>query len=169
MATEAAAAQSEPCSAVAPAVAVHQDHIHDSPDGTEHGKNQDQQQPQFLHSPPDSNNTVKSDATDSELSDLDDVAFSSDAIRPQSSKEDEGPASQQADVSPPTANNVNDVPEQDQEQEEDIGEILPDDWSGAVPIFKPTWDQFHNFNRFVCFPILQLLCKPWLTRLKSDG
>ena len=81
-------------------------------------------QPVFLHSPPDSHNTHKSDATDSELSDLDEEPILSDAPMPASASDD-----------------VND--------EEDIGEVLPDHWSGSVPVFKPTMHQFKDFKRFV--------------------
>ncbi|KAH0426790.1 JmjC domain-containing protein [Colletotrichum camelliae] len=77
--------------------------------------------PAFLHSPPDSNNAPKSDGSDSELSDLDD-----DAV--------EAP------------------PKQDEAQpevEDDIGEVLPDHWSGTVPVFKPTMHQFKDFKLFM--------------------
>ncbi|KAL0940367.1 jumonji family transcription [Colletotrichum truncatum] len=75
--------------------------------------------PAFLHSPPDSNNAPKSDASDSELSDLDDDA-----------------------VEPP--------PKQDEaEVEDDIGEVVPDHWSGTVPVFKPTMHQFKDFKLFM--------------------
>jgi hypothetical protein len=189
MATEAVvASQRQACSAAAQPAAIHRDSVHVGADGAEPGKTQDQQQPQFLHSPPDSNNTVKSDATDSELSDLDDddVAFSSDAIQPpKSPKMDDQHSSYHADESQPQADNVKDEekPEQGrgrpqeqeqeqepkqgqgQEQEEDIDEVLPDHWSGAVPIFKPTSDQFKDFNRFVRPHKLGFPCKPWLTRV----
>jgi hypothetical protein len=101
----------------------------------------------FLHSPPYSNNATKSDASDSELSDLDDEAFLADApplprpelaqAEPQPQPTDEQPASQ---------------PEQNQEPEEDIGEVLPAEWSGKVPIFRPTMHQFKDFTRFVSWP-----------------
>ncbi|XP_044723912.1 jmjC domain, hydroxylase domain-containing protein [Hirsutella rhossiliensis] len=78
--------------------------------------------PAFLYSPPDSNDAAKTDATDSELSDLDDE-----------------PANK------PT--------EADQEKEDhdhdDIGEVLPDHWSGNVPVFRPTMHQFKDFERFM--------------------
>ncbi|KAH6977008.1 hypothetical protein BKA56DRAFT_522227 [Ilyonectria sp. MPI-CAGE-AT-0026] len=76
----------------------------------------------FLHSPPDSNNTVKSDASDSELSELDEEPILSDAPVP-----------------PPASDDGQD----------DIGEVLPDHWSGTVPVFKPTMDQFKDFKRFM--------------------
>ena len=92
--------------------------------------------PTGLHSPPDSNNAAKLDGSDSELSDIDDM--------------DEPLKS----ATPP-----------DTEPVDDIGEVLPADWSGAVPIFKPTMHQFKDFKRFVwLFPnIPQALCTTnWL-------
>lgn len=86
---------------------------------------QAQAQASFLHSPPDSNNTVKSDASDSELSELDEEPILSDAPMP-----------------PPASDDGQD----------DIGEVLPDHWSGTVPVFKPTMDQFKDFKRFVRLP-----------------
>ena len=103
-------------------------------------KPSDDASPAFLHSPPDSNNAVKSDASDSELSDLDEEPPLPDA--PTLSK-DEEPKKTDA---PPESNPQ---PEADAEPEEDIGEVLPDHWSGAVPIFKPTMHQFKDFTRFV--------------------
>lgn len=83
------------------------------------------QQTTFLHSPPDSNNAVKTDASDSELSELDEEPAPGDAPQPA-----------------PT-------PEDTKEEEDDIGEVLPDHWSGSVPIFKPEMRQFKDFKRFV--------------------
>ena len=34
-------------------------------------------------------------------------------------------------------------------QDDDIGEIVPDHYSGTVPVFKPTMHQFKDFQRFV--------------------
>ncbi|KXH38002.1 JmjC domain-containing protein [Colletotrichum simmondsii] len=79
--------------------------------------------PAFLHSPPDSNNAPKSEASDSELSDLDD-----DAVDPSAA-----PATQ--DEAPPP--------------EDDIGEVFPDHWSGTVPVFRPTMHQFKDFKLFM--------------------
>lgn len=76
--------------------------------------------PSFPHSPPDSSNAVKSDPSDSELSDLDD-----DLPIPEG-------------FMPPPAN-----------EPHDIGEVVPDHWSGTVPVFKPTMGQFENFKLFV--------------------
>ncbi|KAG6314381.1 hypothetical protein E4U44_001875 [Claviceps purpurea] len=42
-----------------------------------------------------------------------------------------------------------DQKQQQREEEEDNGEVLPDEWSGAVPIFRPTWNQFKDFKRFM--------------------
>jgi hypothetical protein len=77
-----------------------------------------------LHSPPDSNNAAKLDGSDSELSDIDDM---DDPLK---------------SATPPNAEPV-----------DDIGEVLPADWSGAVPIFKPTMHQFKDFKRFVWLPV----------------
>lgn len=79
----------------------------------------------FLHSPPDSNNTVKTDESDSELSDPDETMRGTD-IPPEM----------------PTKT----APEED----EDIGDVLPDHWSGTVPVFRPTMEQFKDFQKFVC-------------------
>lgn len=84
--------------------------------------NKPQQQSGFLHSPPDSNNNLKSDASESELSDLDEEPILSDAPAPALPSET---------------------------GQDDIGEVLPDHWSGTVPVFKPTMHQFKDFKRFV--------------------
>lgn len=76
-----------------------------------------------LHSPPDSNNAAKLDGSDSELSDIEDMV--EEPLKP------ELPIPEPAD---------------------DIGEILPDHWSGTVPVFKPSMHQFKDFKRFVCIP-----------------
>ena len=101
-----------------------QEHDHAS---TQPGDTKQESAPVFLHSPPDSNNAQKSDATDSELSDLEDEPVL------------EGNAL-------PSFSNI-----QDETPEEDIGEVTPDHWSGAVPVFRPTMHQFKDFQRFVCF------------------
>jgi hypothetical protein len=76
--------------------------------------------PTFLHSPPDSNNAAKSEGSDSELSDLeDDAILDGDGLD-----------------APPKV-------------EDDIGEIVPDHYSGTVPVFKPTMHQFKDFKIFV--------------------
>jgi hypothetical protein len=79
--------------------------------------------PAGLHSPPDSNNAMALDGSDSELSDIEDRV-----------------ADQLRDEAPP----VPDVP-----VVEDIGEIIPDHYSGTVPVFKPTMQQFKDFKPFV--------------------
>ncbi|KAM0430584.1 hypothetical protein ACHAPT_005936 [Fusarium lateritium] len=113
------------------AVAAHpsQDPVAAPTDTKAHEANVAKSDPSFLHSPPDSNNTTKSDASDSELSDLEDEPILSDAPQP-------APASDNGD-------NGNDACD-------DIGEVLPDHWSGTVPVFKPTMHQFKDFKRFVC-------------------
>ncbi|KAF4977574.1 hypothetical protein FZEAL_5945 [Fusarium zealandicum] len=87
--------------------------------------------PAFLHSPPDSHDRAKSDASDSELSDLEEEPILSDAPQP-------APASEIGD----NGENTNDA-------SDDIGEVLPDHWSGTVPVFKPTMHQFKDFKRFM--------------------
>ncbi|KAI0512909.1 hypothetical protein F5B22DRAFT_613703 [Xylaria bambusicola] len=88
-----------------------------------------------LHSPPDSNNAMKLDGSDddSELSDVEDPTLDPDQIpflhaqsTPQKTPED--------------------TP---QEEEEDIGEVTPDHWSGTVPVFKPDMSQFKDFKKFM--------------------
>ncbi|KAI6764765.1 hypothetical protein HG531_012652 [Fusarium graminearum] len=88
--------------------------------------------PAFLHSPPDSNNTAKSDGSDSELSDLEDEPIFSDPLQP-------------ADPGDKTTSDE----DKSKPSDDDIGEVLPDHWSGAVPIFKPTMHQFRDFKRFM--------------------
>lgn len=89
-------------------------------------------QPSFLHSPPDSNNAVKTDASDSELSELEDEPALAGAVPDLS-----------ASAEPPAA----------EDDQDDIGEVLPDHWSGTVPVFKPTMDQFKDFKKFVRLPV----------------
>ncbi|RYO95945.1 hypothetical protein DL765_011683 [Monosporascus sp. GIB2] len=85
------------------------------------------QKPIGLHSPPDSNNAMKLDGSDdSDLSDLEDRT---------------------ADFTqPPTASPVTTRKE---EEDEDIGDVFPDHWSGTVPVFKPTMHQFKDFKKFM--------------------
>jgi hypothetical protein len=85
-----------------------------------------------LHSPPDSNNAMKLDGSDSELSDLEDVA--------------EEPA---APLAATAATTVDATAEPAPPPKKDIGEITPDHWSGTVPVFKPTMEQFEDFTLFV--------------------
>lgn len=106
--------------------------------------------PTGLHSPPDSNNV---DATDSELSDLDEAIADADSppaitTRPRQTAPQTGPddAPASAAGSEPAQPEQVPTPEQD---EEDIGEVFPDHWSGTVPVFKPNMDQFKDFKKFV--------------------
>lgn len=109
--------------------------------------------PAFLHSPPESNNTVKSDASDSELSDLDEEPILDDAptllADLQHKPDSESLPQEKAE------------PQPDAVQEEDIGDVLPDHWTNGVPVFKPTMAQFKDFNLFV--RLLLAPCQP--TRL----
>ncbi|KJK81482.1 hypothetical protein H634G_02741 [Metarhizium anisopliae BRIP 53293] len=106
----------------------------------------------FLNSPPDSNNATKSDASDSELSELEeeptlDDAPSAPTPQPASAS---APAAPEATTTPVPAHSPTEKPEgAKDEDEEDIGEVLPDDWSGSVPIFRPTWHQFKDFQKFM--------------------
>lgn len=96
--------------------------------------------PVFLNSPPDSNNATKSDASDSELSELEDEPIL-----------DDPPCASTPAPAPESVEEPATVPTEQTEEEEDIGEVLPDDWSGAVPIFRPTLHQFKDFQKFVRF------------------
>jgi len=76
-----------------------------------------------LSSPPDSNNASKhDDGSDSELSEID---------------EPEAEPTAEAE------------PEPQQEPEDDIGEVVPFEISDGVPIFKPTMEQFKDFQKYV--------------------
>ncbi|KAK4141189.1 uncharacterized protein C8A04DRAFT_14280 [Dichotomopilus funicola] len=109
-----------------------------------------------LHSPPDSNDAVDADGSDSELSDLDEVAGKLDGAL-----EDEFQAEIKAELKAEPKTDVGDAPIEEEEPKvepedgpeppvvEDIGEILPDHWSGTVPVFKPTMKQFQDFKRFM--------------------
>jgi hypothetical protein len=87
-----------------------------------------------LHSPPDSNGAMKLDGSDddSELSDVEDPTLEPDQLP--------------SFHTPPTAEQA---PENEAEDDEDIGEVTPDHWSGTVPVFKPTMHQFKDFKKFV--------------------
>jgi hypothetical protein len=92
-----------------------------------------------LHSPPDSNNAMNLDGSDSELSDIDEVA---DKLN---DKSHVGNAR-----IPPAEPAAAAEPEPKVEVEvEDIGEVLPDHYSGTVPVFRPTMKQFRDFKLFV--------------------
>jgi len=95
--------------------------------------------PTGLHSPPDSNNAMNLDGSDSELSDIDEVA-------------DKLNGKLHGGGAPiPTAETAAEIePEPKIEEEvEDIGEVLPDHYSGTVPVFRPTMKQFRDFKLFV--------------------
>lgn len=96
--------------------------------------------PTGLHSPPDSNSAMKLDGSDdSELSDLDDPSLIDMDIGP-STPAPSGPANQDQDQPQDSIK---------QEEDEDIGEVLPDHWSGTVPVFKPDMNQFKDFKKFM--------------------
>ncbi|KAK4179470.1 hypothetical protein QBC36DRAFT_287564 [Triangularia setosa] len=110
----------------------------------------DSSKPLGLNSPPDSNNAMTLDGSDSELSDIDEVADKldgklklNDAIKDEI-KLEPAPANE-------TQQNETEArPEPAvEEEEEDIGEVLPDHWSGTVPVFKPTMKQFQDFKVFM--------------------
>lgn len=84
-----------------------------------------------LHSPPDSNGPRKAEGSESELSDVEDPTDSVKIC------DDDLFKSNSHGQCPAT------------EQEEDIGEILPAEWSGTVPVFRPTMKQFKDFKQFV--------------------
>lgn len=100
--------------------------------------------PTGLHSPPDSNNAMNLDGSDSELSDLDEVA---DKL---AGKLD-GDAAPTPAPAPAPSPTVEPEPKPMAEEPEDIGEVLPDHWSGTVPVFRPTMKQFRDFKIFVGF------------------
>ncbi|GAB1313443.1 hypothetical protein MFIFM68171_03653 [Madurella fahalii] len=86
-----------------------------------------------LHSPPDSNNAMDVDGSDSELSDLDEVADKLNGVVRDELKDDA--KEEPKDQPQPTV--------------DDIGEIEPDHWSGTVPVFRPTMKQFRDFKIFM--------------------
>ncbi|KAI0550413.1 hypothetical protein F4679DRAFT_573008 [Xylaria curta] len=86
-----------------------------------------------LHSPPDSNNAMKLDGSDddSELSDVEDPTLEPDQL----------PFLHAQPTPQPTAEPT--------PEDEDIGEVTPDHWSGTVPVFKPDMHQFKDFKKFM--------------------
>ncbi|KAI2779216.1 hypothetical protein F4815DRAFT_474556 [Daldinia loculata] len=97
-----------------------------------------------LHSPPDSNSALKLDGSDdSELSDLDDPSFM-DMDMDMDMHLHVNPSSPAPPPEP-----ANDDQNVKQEEEEDIGEVIPDHWSGTVPVFKPDMHQFKDFKKFM--------------------
>lgn len=101
-----------------------------------------------LHSPPDSNNDhdIKLEASDSELSDIDDNIANADDLKLGRASE---PQSEQGPEQAPEL-----VPETT--PEDDIGEVLPDHWSGTVAVFKPTMHQFKDFKKFVRYSLIPM-------------
>lgn len=103
-------------------------------------KPQQHSKPIGLHSPPDSNSAMKLDGSDdSELSDLDDPSLVDINVN----------------LSPPPPSPLADQDHdhaQDntqEDEEEDIGEVVPAEWSGTVPVFRPDMHQFKDFKKFV--------------------
>lgn len=129
-----------------------------------------------LHSPPDSNNAMNLDGSDSELSDLDEVADKLNGKLPahQPPQTSDTPvvvvpsapsaaveAAPVPEIEMTTAKPTDTQPNGETEAaEEDIGDVLPDHWSGTVPVFKPEMRQFKDFKRFVGSDWLgaQMLC-----------
>lgn len=112
--------------------------------------------PVALHSPPDSNNAVDVDGSDSELSDLDEVAGKLDGVLGEEfgnefkdEVKNELKEEERKDT-PQEPPKIESEPEPQPPPVEDIGEVLPDHWSGTVPVFKPTMKQFKDFKLFVC-------------------
>jgi hypothetical protein len=105
--------------------------------------------PVALHSPPDSNNAVDADGSDSELSDLDELADKlGGALGDELKSAPENAPMSEPTHEPKDESKIEPEPEP-QPPVEDIGEILPDHWSGTVPVFKPTMKQFQDFKLFV--------------------
>lgn len=101
----------------------------------------DSTKPTGLHSPPDSNDAMKLDGSDSELSDLDDDIAEELKHEPIARDFPQEPAGQES-----VGNDPKDEP---LPPKKDIGDIYPDHWSGTVPVFKPTMEQFDDFKLFV--------------------
>lgn len=133
-----------------------------------------------LHSPPDSNNAMNLDGSDSELSDLDEVADKLNGKLPahhQPPPTSDTPVVVPSSAAPSAAVDPKPEPQPETEMttaeptdtqqngdteaaDEDIGDVLPDHWSGTVPVFKPEMRQFKDFKRFVGSDWLgaQMLC-----------
>lgn len=108
--------------------------------------------PTGLHSPPDSNNVDGS--TDSELSDFDEAIADADDITLDSPPPPAAtaPTTESTQATAPTEAEAGEgQPEQvpTPGEDGDIGEVLPDHWSGTVPVFKPNMEQFKDFKKFV--------------------
>lgn len=93
-----------------------------------------------LHSPPDSNVAMKLDGSDddSELSDVEDPALDPDEL-----------PFFDMHPSPDAATPPGQPTPQQEDEEVDIGEVVPDHWSGTVPVFKPDMHQFKDFKKFM--------------------
>ncbi|KAI1857986.1 hypothetical protein JX265_011016 [Neoarthrinium moseri] len=106
-----------------------------------------------LHSPPDSNNAMKLDGSDdSELSDLEDpepLLSDPPCARPADDGSAPAPDAEAQSVPGAAAGAEDGVKQEPQEEDEDIGEVLPDHWSGTVPVFKPDMHQFKDFKKFM--------------------
>ncbi|KAI1327647.1 hypothetical protein F5Y16DRAFT_371332 [Xylariaceae sp. FL0255] len=93
-----------------------------------------------LHSPPDSNSAMKLDGSDSELSDVEDPTLDpdhfirSDPLLPSVQSAQNADADKKGEVA---------------DEDEDIGDVTPDHWSGTVPVFKPNMFQFKDFKKFM--------------------
>ncbi|KAM7219772.1 hypothetical protein V8F06_004806 [Rhypophila decipiens] len=106
----------------------------------------DIEQPPGLHSPPDSHDAMNLDgSSDSELSDLDELADKLNDKLPDVPPAPAAAAEPAKVVEPESEVEV--APEK--EEDEDIGEIFPAEWSGTVPVFKPTMKEFKDFKRFM--------------------
>jgi hypothetical protein len=118
------------------------------PDSTNITIQVDARKPTGLHSPPDSNGAVKFDSSDdSELSDLDDAAGDFDFAPPVTSQ----PSPPQSDTRNEDGQDQSEGKAEDEEVD-DIGVVVPDHWSGTVPVFKPSMHQFKDFKKFVRLP-----------------
>ncbi|KAI0198826.1 hypothetical protein F4808DRAFT_434582 [Astrocystis sublimbata] len=155
--------------AMAPALAselpAHRQHHHDS-DHLNHGANTDKDadrdahhakskpqseshsspKPTGLHSPPDSNGAMKLDGSDddSELSDVEDPLLDPDQLSFFDMPQPTPPPAAEPAVEPEVEPEPAPAPE-----DEDIGDVTPDHWSGTVPVFKPDMRQFKDFKKFM--------------------
>jgi hypothetical protein len=100
-----------------------------------------------LHSPPDSNNAMTADGTDSELSELEDDVAEQIQLETQAVRNVESPAAASQPQPPP--------PQLEEAETDDVGDIEPDHFENTVPVFRPTIKQFQDFQKFVrcsCLP-----------------
>jgi hypothetical protein len=100
-----------------------------------------------IHSPPTSTSALNNDASDSELSDIEE---NGDRI-PKKSQAAQSEVESNA-AQPSTAETEAPVAEDKGETDaNDIGEVVPDHWDdeGRVPVFCPTWNQFKDFQVYV--------------------